>query len=317
MAGPDVFLKTQQVADALGIGVSTLKRWVDAGRLAATRTVGKHRLISLAEAMRFAREREFSTAGLERLAAEGSRATGEVDDEAREGLAKALKAGRAREARRLIMAAHAALGDGAALADELIGPVMREVGHGWSVGDWDVFEEHQASQIVATALNDLIARAARRGDMPCPVALGASPEGDYYTLPTLLGELTLREIGWDARNLGPDLPLRSLARAVAVHRPRLVFLAVMHAADPIGFVNDYAEFARSAREAGAAIVLGGHGLTPGLLSRLDHDGFGVRMADLAGFGRRLLPAVRPTGLANHDGPGLRRIAPARAAAPNN
>ncbi len=50
MSVPDVLLKTQQVADALGISVSTLKRWVDAGQLAASRTVGRHRLIPLGEA---------------------------------------------------------------------------------------------------------------------------------------------------------------------------------------------------------------------------------------------------------------------------
>ena len=33
-------------------------------------------------------------------------------------------------------------------------PVMQAVGHGWSVGEWDVYQEHQASQIVATAQRD-------------------------------------------------------------------------------------------------------------------------------------------------------------------
>ncbi len=286
----EIFLKTRQVADALGISVSTLKRWVDAGQIAATRTVGKHRLIALGEALRFARRKEFSTAGLELLDAEGPRASLRVDERVRDRLASALRAGRAHEARRLILDAHAALGGGAALADELIGPVMRAVGHGWSVGDWHVYEEHQASQIVATALNDLIARATRGGDRPGPVALGAGPEGDVYTLPILLGELTLRELGWDVRNLGPDLPLRSLARAVIAHRPRLVFLPVMHLADPIGFVGAYEDLAASAREVGAAIVLGGRGLTPEIRLRLDHDGFGDRMADLADLGRRLFAA---------------------------
>jgi excisionase family DNA binding protein len=293
MPDPEVLLKTQQVADALGISVSTLKRWVDAGQLAASRTVGRHRLIPLGEALRFARKSRLSTAGLERLAGEGQRALAGVDDSVRQQLTAALKACRAREARRLILDAHVALGDGARLADELLGPVMRAVGHGWSVGDWDVYQEHQASQIVATAVNDLIARTPRGGDMPGPVSLGASPEGDHYTLATLLGELTLRELGWDVRNLGPDLPLRSLARAVGPHRPRLVFLSVMHVVDPIGFFDGYAELAAAAREGGAAIVLGGRGLTPELQSRLEHHGFGPRMADLAEFGRRLLPAARP------------------------
>ena len=85
MTEPEVFLKTQQVADALGISVSTLKRWVDAGEIAATRTVGKHRLIALDEAIRFARTRELATAGLERLAAEGTRALVRVDDDAAAG----------------------------------------------------------------------------------------------------------------------------------------------------------------------------------------------------------------------------------------
>ncbi len=293
MPDPDVLLKTQQVADALGISVSTLKRWVDAGQLAASRTVGRHRLIPLGEALRFARKSRLSTAGLERLAGEGPRAVAGVDDAVRERLTLALQAGRRREARRLILDAHAALGDGARLADELIGPVMRAVGHGWSVGDWDVYQEHQASQIVATAVNDLIARTPRGGDTPGPIALGASPEGDHYTLATLLGELTLRELGWDVRNLGPNLPLRSLARAVAFHRPRLVFLAVMHVVDPIGFLDGHAQLAEAARENHAAIILGGRGLTPELRSRLEHHGFGPRMAELAEFGRRLLPAARP------------------------
>ena len=32
---PETFLKTQQVAEALGVSVSTIKRWVDIGALAA------------------------------------------------------------------------------------------------------------------------------------------------------------------------------------------------------------------------------------------------------------------------------------------
>lgn len=290
--GP-IFLKTRQVADALGISVSTLKRWVDAGQIAASRTVGRHRLIALEEAMRFARRSDLATGSLERLADAGSRAPVAVDDGLRRRLAEALKACRAREARRLILASHAALGGGAALADELIGPVMRAVGHGWSVGDWDVFQEHQASRIVATAVTELIAGATLGGDMPAPVALAASPEGDHYTLSTLLADLTLREAGWDARNLGPDLPLSSMARAIHAHRPRLVALAVMHLADPIRFVEGYAGVVEAARAVGASVVLGGRGLPPEVRSRLAHDGFCDRMADLAALGRRLLPAARP------------------------
>ncbi|MEL7167863.1 MAG: PAS domain-containing protein [Bacteroidota bacterium] len=46
----------RQVAEGLGVGESTLKRWVDAGRLKAHRTAGGHRRVSLAEVLRFVRQ---------------------------------------------------------------------------------------------------------------------------------------------------------------------------------------------------------------------------------------------------------------------
>ena len=56
MACPDDHLKTRTVAKALGLSVSTIKRWVDCGTIHAVRTVGKHRLIPRSEAIRMARE---------------------------------------------------------------------------------------------------------------------------------------------------------------------------------------------------------------------------------------------------------------------
>jgi excisionase family DNA binding protein len=294
----ETYLKTQQAADALGISVSTLKRWVDAGEIGAARTVGKHRLISLVEALRFARERDLATDALQQLAGSGLHAIARVDEVTRGGLLSALKEGRALDARRLILAAHAVLGSGAALADELIGPVMKEVGHGWQEGTWDVYEEHQASQIVASALNELIARGTRGVDMPGPLALGASPEGDLYTLATLLCQLTLRELGWDVKNLGANLPLRSLSRAVETHRPRLVFLSISRIADPIDLVERHAEFHATTRAHGAEVVLGGRALSEENPPRLESSLVGRRMSDLANFGRRLIRASRPDGDGN-------------------
>ena len=48
-----------------------------------------------------------------------------------------------------------------ALADHLIRPVMERVGHGWMVGNWDVYQEHQATQIIVATLTNLATRAAQ------------------------------------------------------------------------------------------------------------------------------------------------------------
>src|SRR3954452_3511037 len=67
MIAAEPYLKTQRVAQALGISVSTVKRWVDSGMIRAARTVGKHRLIPFSEALRLAREQGFPEANLELL----------------------------------------------------------------------------------------------------------------------------------------------------------------------------------------------------------------------------------------------------------
>src|SRR5690242_20742267 len=105
MAVTDVLLKTQQVATAFGVGVSTVKRWVDAGRLRAVRTVGGHRLIPDDEALRFAHSMGLHHVSLASL--NGSADGGElksVGGEAVDGLTSALRRGRSREARDLIVA---------------------------------------------------------------------------------------------------------------------------------------------------------------------------------------------------------------------
>src|SRR4051812_46768360 len=108
MGPSEPLLKTQQVADALGISVSTIKRWVDAGTMQAARTVGKHRLIPVTEALRLARERGLPATGLEELAGPRGSRIRAVDDRVRGALTSALRRGEAEEARSLIVAAHAA-----------------------------------------------------------------------------------------------------------------------------------------------------------------------------------------------------------------
>ena len=53
-----------------------------------------------------------------------------------------------------------------------------------------IFHEHQATQIVAGSLVELVELVSRPQERPSsyPLALGATPEGDPYVLPGLLGE---------------------------------------------------------------------------------------------------------------------------------
>jgi excisionase family DNA binding protein len=108
MSAADSPLKTRQVARALGVSVSTIKRWVDSGNLQAARTVGKHRLIRVSDALRFAHAQGLPDIDLELLAGTGKSDFGTIDDGVRSTLVTLLTGGDSRGARALIRSVHGA-----------------------------------------------------------------------------------------------------------------------------------------------------------------------------------------------------------------
>ena len=291
MVAHEPLLKTQQVAQAFRVSGSTIKRWVDSGELPARRTVGRHRLIPLSEALRFGRRLGLPVSELQRLGEEGETSldVGAVDDRLRGHLFEALHRGDARRVESILEAVVAPPLGAAVLADELIQPVMEQLGHGWEEGLIDVYQEHAASQLVASSLMAMNRVRTPSDRPPGPMAIGATPEGDPYQLGLLLGELTLREEGWDVRNLGTNLPLNSLANAVRSFRPRLVFLSVSYLIDIEAFIKDYLAFYETAAAYGVAVVIGGQAVGPELRTRLVYASIGERMADLVELARRIAP----------------------------
>ena len=303
MTVSEPFLKTQQVASALGVSVSTVKRWVDAGRLDASRTIGKHRLVRLADARRLAGELKLGLTGLDALehpARPAARpeiviesanpsAVAAIDEAAREALFDALRIGDTRAARQIVRRAWDAGAGAAALGDDLIRPVLERVGHGWMVGTLDIYQEHEATQVIASTLSEINDEIARRPSGFAPLAFGAAPEGDPYVLAGLLGELVLREIGWNVRNLGVNLPLRSIARAVEQHHTALVFVTVNYLADPDRFTRDFEHLARAAARTHTSVVVGGRALSPDIRGRMKGAVFGERLKGFAEFATRLIP----------------------------
>ena len=302
MVDREKYLKTQQLADALGVSISSVKRWVDKGDIEATKTSGKHRLVTLSSALKFAEGGNYPTANL--LALSMAPAIVEINQAVVEALVTALKTGRTQDATAIVTSAFRVGEDAVGLADHLIRPAMERVGHLWMVGAWDVYEEHQATQILVASLLDLIRKTSIDDRPGRPLAMGASSEGDIYSLPVLLGELVLRVRGWDVRNMGIDLPLRSLASAVRAYRPKLVFLSASMVVDRARFVQEYSYFYEAASQVGAAIILGGRAFDADLRSRLVYASFGDRMAHLAEFARQLHPATE-----SRLGPGTQSTEP--------
>lgn len=244
-------LSPRDLAGALGVSESSLKRWVDAGRIHATRTEGGHRRIALPDALAFIRETGapvlrpelldgVEPAALGSLAALATLGGGApaLDDV---GLYHALLEGDQR-AVRAWFGVHQQTTRLADLCDGPIREAMYKLGELWQHDPDGVFIEHRATDLCVQALAQL--RSAVEPPPGAPVALGGAPEDDPYVLPSAMAALVLAAEGFRAINLGADTPTAALHRAIAHHRPALVWISAS-APLPVAQAHELAAFATS------------------------------------------------------------------------
>jgi len=217
-------LSPREVADALGVSESSLKRWVDAGKITAARTDGGHRRIALAEAMRFIRETGAPLAhpealGMPEVAAANARAARGEDQ-----LFAHVLAGDAVGVRGWLLSRYLAGANIEELSDGPIRDAMARLGELWRHDEDGIFIEHRGTDACVQAVAQLRANFAPRSDGP--VAVGGSPPDDPYLLPPMLAATVIASVGMRAVNLGPNTPLAALQAAVAHHRPQLVWVSV-------------------------------------------------------------------------------------------
>ena len=286
---PDT-VTSAQVARALRVGVSTVKRWVDLGILPARLTPGGHRQLLVRDVVRLVREGKLPQADLSDLVSPGTPADAGDAPELLKKLEGAVDAGDAELIRALVLGAYRGGRSVESLADDAIAPALRRVGHDWAKGRGSILREHRVTLAFVSALHEL-GPGQDAGSGGCrPLALGGAPEGDHYILPTLLARMALADSGWDAVNAGPNTPLSELAAAMDELKPRLLWLSVSHVADPDRFVEDYGRLYQAAEAQRIPIAIGGQALTAEIRARLKYTTFGDGFGQLVAFARTLHPA---------------------------
>jgi excisionase family DNA binding protein len=286
------YVSTRQAAQALGVSVSTVKRWVDDGVLPAHRTAGGHRKLRRAEVLALARQGALPHGDWAAPLVDTGRGRPVRPDRLTADVLTAVRSGDGGAVRDLLRRAYRAGLAVEALADGVVAPVLQQVGRDWEAGRIDVWEEHRSTQLVAAALFELRAELVARAERHRPVAVGGAPEGDPTTVASLLAELVLLDAGWEAVNLGADTPFGSFAAAMERLRPRLLWLSVTHLPDPDRFVRGYRELYRAAEKAGVAVAVGGRVLAGGLRAAIPYTTYGDGLTHLAAFARTLHPRPR-------------------------
>ncbi|MFO0747149.1 MAG: helix-turn-helix domain-containing protein [Myxococcota bacterium] len=284
-------LSPKDLARALGVSESSVKRWVDDGALRAMRTAGGHRRIALAEAVRFIRRSgtpvlmpELLT-GAQLPSSIASISLSTPSEAAAEELWKVLCADQAPAGRALILSLYLAGWPLSAICDGPIRAAMTRIGEVWRHDKAGIYIEHRATDTCLQALAEL--RTLLPTEAADQLALGGAPSGDPYQLPSLMVALVLAEQGFGERNLGANTPAAVLVEAATRHRPRLVWLACStEAKSTKDLLRELDTLSETVSPWHGEIVVGGRGLPPlGKLPERVHV-LGS-MGELAGFAKGL------------------------------
>jgi MerR family transcriptional regulator, light-induced transcriptional regulator len=234
-------LTTGEAAERLGVTVSTVKRWVDAGEVRAERTVGGHRRIPESE--------------VERLAAA---VRGEAGAGGASRWADLLADPDSHRMLATLLALRGERGAWWRAAEEAAGGLV-EVGERWECGACTVFEEHRFSESFRRAVAACAAGLPRRPDAPLAVLL--TPHDERHTLGLTLAELVLAEAGWRTAWIGEGPPPEELPRLLGRLTPDLVLAAATACADPAHLAAYAAALAEAAPD-GTPLAFGGGGAWP-------------------------------------------------------
>lgn len=216
-------LSPRELGQALGVSESSLKRWIDAGKIAATRTDGGHRKIALPEAMRFIRETGAPLAHPEILDMPEIAVAQERGALRSDHLLAYIRRGDRIGTRGWIMASYLAGASVAELCDGPIREAMHALGELWVHDARGIFIEHRGTDVCLQALAYL--RTTFESSSTAPVAIGGGPEDDPYLLPSFMASIVLAAEGLQTINLGPDTPITAMQHAVDEHHPKLVWVS--------------------------------------------------------------------------------------------
>ncbi|TWT77147.1 Helix-turn-helix domain protein [Posidoniimonas polymericola] len=245
----------RQVATALGVSESTIKRWVDSGRLRATKTLGGHRKLPQGAIVSFVRATGQQIADPELLGLVAN--AGSLDPESlQDELYDRLTDGDEPAVRGIMVRLYQNGLPIADLGDRLLSPVFRRIGQQWAAGELQMHHERRACTTVLAVLHE-IRQWIAPPEPDAPLALCASPYTDYAQTPLWLLELTLLNAGWNACAAGAGLPLDQIYNAVQLHRPRLICLSATHVPHLPTFVKEVNEVLADELSANVSLVIGG------------------------------------------------------------
>lgn len=273
------FLTTQQAADLLGIGVSSVKRLCAANQLTEIRTPGGHRRISSDSVFELAKNRSIASVPSARnldipLTAES------LMDRLLRGELFSLKQSIESLLERQALTK---------LFDDLIAPSFWQLGNLCCLGEMDVYKCFVASarlkeillwikQTVETRVS-MDRLLSNQGIAP-KLAVGACMGDEMHDIASMMVEITLIENGYATLNLGGCVPVDSVIRAARDRQATIVWTSYSLLGNLSNVVQENHSLF-SAIQHDTRLLVGGAALTSRVRSLLRYNCFLEGMTHLS------------------------------------
>jgi methanogenic corrinoid protein MtbC1 len=145
--------------------------------------------------------------------------------------------------------------DAVTVVDEVLTPLMAQVGEDWYRGELEIFQEHAITALLDASLGLVAARA----NIDAPLVVLAPAPGDHHSLGLRLLELALTGVGARCLRLGAALPVGQLAAAARSYRASVVGVGVSEGAQSRS-IREYLELLVANVPPQTSIWVGGRGV---------------------------------------------------------
>ncbi|MEZ5357482.1 MAG: MerR family transcriptional regulator [Candidatus Zixiibacteriota bacterium] len=113
--------------------------------------------------------------------------------------------------------------------EQVIQPLMSNIGRLWSEGAIKVVHEHISSAVVRSMLGSMVLASKRFDDGP--VILVTTPVGQVHEFGALMAALSASSIGWQSLYLGPNLPVEDILAVLKERRIDAIALSIIFPPD--------------------------------------------------------------------------------------
>jgi len=261
------YLNSKEVAMIMGVHVSTVKRWTDAGKLPCYQTPGGHRKFILRHINEFLAKNKKKSKKVNIVELEGVKDRkliqnidhGEYEKLLPVFIKQALNADGNRLKTTLtgLYMKQYLLHD---IYDALVMPVLESIGDMWANNDISVAEEHLASNTIRNAVHALGETLERKDYKDKSYTLSLALSGDEHDLPLIMTKQILEIKGIPVINCGRNTPANSIKRLLKKFQPDKIIVSLTYIENKKLAKQELDDLLKIASKTHAKIYVGGAGI---------------------------------------------------------